>query len=579
MSVAPKLSSLAGSEHLTKLACWEAWRHDSFSRISIWRGRTPKRSEQQNEATLAIQRWSGQVSVPLSPWGYWSHSRNLAVSLPKQIMERYLFEPSRPLLKQFNLQLPTQIHYVGLRHSLSRGFCHHCHVRRVLRRKKLELIFGLSGNDCIKSIQSVSEDTQASGWLIILTWFVEHYTKPSQLCYWCSPCFSLQLLDNPENCNKRTQRKGCPWPKNSTTDVQDPGDPPMMKKAIIQKIVLEKAPSWPMISSRMNQEAPRSHSFFGFRHASLHFMWHTIGFYTSSFPPRTLGQVKSVAAHSCLFKEKAGIINCPQSGGVRSSVLLHLCCPSCFCMGGGQAGEQERKKYGVHLLPCRLLIRCPPDCQLGVHLFRITKNCLRWGAKMVSNENAQNIFLGIFWFVWHCCFWKFPVWIFVENDAHSSKLLMAFGDLWVGISKKKRKIGFLVFRGVHLWVFGCLVRMGKTQIWAILLWGILKRGKFSKNCLCRCRNDYIFPYAGKNGQIYICTRFGLWAHICTKMRFCWGHVGLVVLFFFFGPPHLALNPPYFCCFVFVYLCLFCLVSFLFVFWAWELFSVSPFLSP
>ena len=49
--------------------------------------------------------------------------------------------------------------------------------------------------------------------------------------------------------------------------------------------------------------------------------------------------------------------------------------------------------------------------------------------------------------------------------------------------------------------------------------------------MCRCRKHYSFPYAGKNGEIFICTRFGLWAQIARKYGFCWGHVGLVVFFF------------------------------------------------
>ena len=88
----------------------------------------------------------------------------------------------------------------------------------------------------------------------------------------------------------------------------------------------------------------------------------------------------------------------------------------------------------------------------------------------------------------------------------------------------------------------------------------LKKGKFSQICLCRCKKHYIFSSAGKNGKIYICTCFGLWAQICTKMCFCWGHVGLVV-FVFLGPPHLALNSPYFCRFVF-FLFFFVFVCFL-----------------
>ena len=67
------------------------------------------------------------------------------------------------------------------------------------------------------------------------------------------------------------------------------------------------------------------------------------------------------------------------------------------------------------------------------------------------------------------------------------------------------------------------------------------------------------PYAGKNGKMFICTHFGLWAQICIKLCFLLG-VGLVVLFFFFwgGGSSLGTKPSLFLlvCFGF-YWCFVC----------------------
>ena len=51
---------------------------------------------------------------------------------------------------------------------------------------------------------------------------------------------------------------------------------------------------------------------------------------------------------------------------------------------------------------------------------------------------------------------------FVEHDAHFEKVLMTFGDCWVGMSKNTEKNSFLGSGGC---IHGCvvvLVRMGKT---------------------------------------------------------------------------------------------------------------------
>ena len=78
----------------------------------------------------------------------------------------------------------------------------------------------------------------------------------------------------------------------------------------------------------------------------------------------------------------------------------------------------------------------------------------------------------------------------------------------------------------------CLVRMGKTQICAILV-PILENEtifqKFvcvgaEKSCIC-----FLFSQMRAKLVKIICTHFGVWAEICTKMFFLW-HVGLVVCF-------------------------------------------------
>ena len=106
------------------------------------------------------------------------------------------------------------------------------------------------------------------------------------------------------------------------------------------------------------------------------------------------------------------------------------------------------------------------------------------------------------------------------------QVLMTFGDIWVGMSKRPREIVFFVCSGrVHSWVFGCLVRMGKTQIWAILLWRILKKGKFLRICLCRCRQHYIFHMGANMAKFTFAPVSGCGPKICTKMCFVGGMLG------------------------------------------------------
>ena len=216
-----------------------------------------------------------------------------------------------------------------------------------------------------------------------------------------------------------------------------------------------------------------------------------------------------------------------------------------------------------------------------------------FAGKKVSSENAQNIALGIFWFVGDCWFLKLPVRTLLKMTRILLKVLMTFGDFWVflgGHRRKKNKKNSFFSGGVHSWVFGCLVRMGKTQLWAIWLWYILKGANFQK-IVCVSAKNTIFPICGQEWQnFHFAPISGCGPKFWTKMFFFGGgHVGLVFLFFcIFGPPHLALNPPYFCWLVLVFL------SFLvwFVFFrigqnlcslykwvCWRIFSVPPFLSP
>ena len=82
-----------------------------------------------------------------------------------------------------------------------------------------------------------------------------------------------------------------------------------------------------------------------------------------------------------------------------------------------------------------------------------------------------------------------------------------------------------------------------------LMYFLIKKGKF-QTFVCVGTENTMFPHMlAEMAKFCICTRFGLWANICTKMWFLLGHVGSVVLFRFLGPPHLALNPPYSCWFV------------------------------
>ena len=128
---------------------------------------------------------------------------------------------------------------------------------------------------------------------------------------------------------------------------------------------------------------------------------------------------------------------------------------------------------------------------------------------------------------------------------------MTFGDFWVGRSKNTKNSWLFWFRGVHSWVFGCLGENGQDINLRKFLLFFLNNGILSKISLCRCRKHNIFPYVRDIPKIFRCTRFG--GEVCTKMCFCWGHVGLVVLLYLCCFPHLALHPPGFCLFGFGFL--------------------------
>ena len=152
-------------------------------------------------------------------------------------------------------------------------------------------------------------------------------------------------------------------------------------------------------------------------------------------------------------------------------------------------------------------------------------------------------------------FREFLVWTFGENGAHFFKVLMTFGDFWVGMSKTTEKQVFFFFGSgrVHSWVFGCLARMGKTQIWAILLWCILKKGKFSKVCLCR-KTLYLAERAEKWQNFHLHPFRFVGPNLHENVFFVGVMLGWWCCFLcFLGPPHLALNPPCFCWFVFGFL--------------------------
>ena len=180
---------------------------------------------------------------------------------------------------------------------------------------------------------------------------------------------------------------------------------------------------------------------------------------------------------------------------------------------------------------------------------------------MVSSENAQKIVLGTFWFVWNCWFWKFPVWILVDNEAH---FLKGFDDNWrflAGHLKITRTWLFLFRGGLHSWLFSCLVRLAKDTNLGDFALVYFEKGSFWKFCLCRCRKHHIFPYAGKNGKIFICTRFGCGPKFARNCVFVGGWVGGLV---FWGGSSLGTKHSLF---LFVYFGYYwCLVCFVFLFW-------------
>ena len=88
------------------------------------------------------------------------------------------------------------------------------------------------------------------------------------------------------------------------------------------------------------------------------------------------------------------------------------------------------------------------------------------------------------------------------------------------------------------------------------------------NCskfVCIGAKTLYFPICGQKWKIVHLHSFRVVGpNLNENVFFCWGHLGLVVSLFFSGSPHLALNLPYFCCFVFV--CFVC------VFFVWFVFS-------
>ena len=82
--------------------------------------------------------------------------------------------------------------------------------------------------------------------------------------------------------------------------------------------------------------------------------------------------------------------------------------------------------------------------------------------------------------------------------------------------------------------------MGGCIHGCLVVWWEWARHTFAQFCSQWFLEKGNVSNAGKIGKIFSCTHFVLWARICT---FFGGHVGLVVVCFFEGPPHLALNPP------------------------------------
>ena len=185
----------------------------------------------------------------------------------------------------------------------------------------------------------------------------------------------------------------------------------------------------------------------------------------------------------------------------------------------------------------------------------------------MSYENGQNIVLGIFWFVWNSWFWETSG---LEFWWQWRALFKGFDDIWRflgGHVEKYREKLFFWLRGGALRVFGCLVRMGKTQICASLLWFMWKRADF-QNFACVAAENTVFSHMWADLWKFSVEPVGGGGWICTTMCFCWGHVGLVCLVVFVLFPSLGSKPS-----------LFLLVSFWFfgvlvcVFLVWSLFVV------
>ena len=171
-----------------------------------------------------------------------------------------------------------------------------------------------------------------------------------------------------------------------------------------------------------------------------------------------------------------------------------------------------------------LLIRCPPR-------FRITKIGVSedGGAKMVSSENAQNIVLDIFWFVWNCWLWKFPV---LDSCWQWRAILKGFDDIWRFLGGHLKKPRHRLLCSGAGCIHGCLVvwwDLGKTQMWAILLWCILKKATF-ENFVGVGAEDTICTICGQKWQNVHLHPFRFVGPNLHKIVFLLG-VGLVVLFF------------------------------------------------
>ena len=83
----------------------------------------------------------------------------------------------------------------------------------------------------------------------------------------------------------------------------------------------------------------------------------------------------------------------------------------------------------------------------------------------------------------YCRFWKFPVWIFVDNDAHSWKVLMTFGDFWVCIAKKNEELVFWFRMGgafMGVWLSG---ETGARHKFGQFCSGEFWKGQIVKNLL------------------------------------------------------------------------------------------------